>query len=237
MAVTTPILEREVKLTDNGIQQKSTNSTQATYEELHNARIRDNYARLINPNFKIEDLFAEPSVEEVKAPEKAAVVTEQVAQPAAKPYLVENARADAAIFRADSAVNRKVSNVAPAATTQSEEEENEDLRPTGTTIQYQTIKNSGKVTVQDNKSESKDFVFGKREKIIVAVFISVVVALFALVIINSAIIANLNNDISAIQNSLTTVRGALAGVNGEIATLTSPENIAQFAEQHNLVLK
>jgi cell division protein FtsL len=61
--------------------------------------------------------------------------------------------------------------------------------------------------------------------------------MFILVIINSAIIANLNNDISALQNNIATVRGALAGVNGEIANIVSPENIADFAETHNLVLK
>ena len=179
-------------------------------EEEHNARIRDTYARLINPENKIEDVFNRVHKEEnvVVEPEV------HTAPVASRPYMVENARADAAIFRADSAINAKrvatVEAVAPA------EEESEDLRPTPTTIQYQTIARKEEQTEVETPTRKKSHVFGKREKIIVAIFIAVVVALVTLVIVNSAIISNLNADIAQVQDSITTVRGAIAGVNSAV---------------------
>ena len=139
------------------------------------------------------------------------------------PYVVENARADAAIFRADSAVNAKreqavAMQTAEVAVAAPAEEENEDLRPTSTTIQYQTIGVAGVKVAdvkKDTKAEKKAFVFGKREKIIVAVFVAVV----TLVIVNATIISNLNAEISTVQNSITTVSGAIKGVNSSVSDL------------------
>jgi hypothetical protein len=40
-----------------------------------------------------------------------------------------------------------------------------------------------------------------------------------------------------LQDGLATVKVALSGVNNDIAQITSPENIADFAATHNLTLK
>lgn len=184
-------------------------------EEEHNARIRDTYARLINPDSRIEDVFNRVPENNI-APQERATVT---------PYRVENARADAYIFRADSAVNMRRENVAEQNSAQAvaevyDEEENEDLRPTATTIQYRTLEvENTEERAQENTfsfNEKSTHKFGKREKIIVAVFVAVVVALIALVIINSAIISNLNADIAKVQDGINTVRGAFAGVNSTV---------------------
>ncbi len=210
MAVDTPVLERPT--TNERIRECAVPSRiDFMAEEEHNARIRDTYKRLINPDNKIEDVFGRVQAEEPVA------VQESVAP--ARPYYVENARADAAIFRADSAVNARreeavaaqpeVAAFAPA------EEENEDSLPTPTTIQYQTLGRAEEKKVSGT-TDKRTHLFGKREKIIVAVFVAVVVALLTLVIVNSAVIANLNADITHVQDSITTVRGALAGVNSSV---------------------
>ena len=205
MAVDSPVLER---IAGERKERQYAVPTRLDFmaEEEHNARIRDTYARLINPENKIEDVFNRVHKEEnvVAEPEV------HTAPVVSRPYMVENARADAAIFRADSAINARrdatVEAVAPA------EEESEDLRPTPTTIQYQTIARQQETEVE-TPTHKKAHIFGKREKIIVAIFIAVVVALVTLVIVNSAIISNLNADIAQVQDSITTVRGAIAGVN------------------------
>lgn len=206
MAVDTPVLERNTSVKNS---ESFAVPTRRDYmaEDEHNARIRDTYARLINPNNRIEDVFVAN-----RAPERDETVAEPVVQ---RPYLVENARADAAIFRADSAINSKsFEDVSEVESNQivDYEEEDEDLRPTPTTIQYQTIGKKAQAVVSST-TDKRLFSLGKKEKIILAVVVAVIVALIALVIVNSAVISRLNADIAAVQNSITTVRGALAGVN------------------------
>ncbi len=215
MADATPVLER--RPVDKFRTQYD--ATQAyidcfNEEEKHNARIRDTYARLINPDCKIEDVFSSAPKQEVEVEDCAETVAP------AKPYLVENARADAAIFRADNPIN-KVSalNVAEPEIDEFEDEEDEDLRPTPATIQYQTIGRSSAKTEIKSSVSKKEHILGKKEKIIIAVFVSVVLALLALVIVNSSIIAGLNADIATVQSEIVTVRGALAGVNSSIAEI------------------
>lgn len=210
MEVDTPVLDRTT--VDEERKYSVPSRMEILAEEEHNARIRDTYARLINPSYKIEDVFK-------RSEAKASAPVAEPAPVQERPYQVENARANADIFRADSAINAQrarfaeftsVANVAPA------EEENEDLRPTPTTIQYQTI--GMKSEEETSTTKKSTFVFGKREKIIVAVFVAVVVALITVVLINASIISSLNAEISRVQESITTVKGAIAGVNTSVGT-------------------
>ena len=84
-----------------------------------------------------------------------------------------------------------------------EEEENEDLRPSATTIQYKTDVAS-KIVIEDNISNKQERVsrLTKRDKIVMAVALLVIVALFVLVIVNSAVLSNLNSEISYLQTDL-----------------------------------
>jgi len=190
-------------------------------EEIHNARIRDNYARLINPECKVEDIVAAMPSEDYT--EEA---SDKVAAIEAQPYRVENARADSILFRADSAINKTVSKVENDSVVDQydAEEENEDLRPTPTTIQYQTIGRADAQSQIKSSADRREHILGKKEKIIIAVFVGVVLALLTLVIINSSIIAGLNADISTVQSEITTVRGALAGVNASVSEIV-PETV------------
>lgn len=234
MAVATPVLERTQT---QSAEERIVNSSAMSADELHNSKIKENYRRLIDPDFYLNEDRGGSVVQQ----EEQVVVTQSpvLTRPAesarpAQPYLVQGARADAEIFRADSAINRQA--ITATTVVVDEEEESEDLRPTQTTIQYKTV---DKVEIQreQTRQQPRDSVLGKREKVIIATFVSVVVALFVLVIVNSIIISNLNNELAVIQNSLTAARGALAGANADIATLVSPENIADFAQSHGLILK
>lgn len=221
MAVDTPVLERITQDAEKKCSVPSRMDVMA--EEEHNARIRDTYARLINPENKIEDVFKRT---EEKATATAAPVMQSAPAQVKRsitgnhPYVVENARANADVFRADSAINAqraKTAEIKPVAAVAVEAEEDEDLRPTPTTIQYQTI---GMTAVKNAQpTQKKAFVFGKREKIIVAVFVAVVIALLTLVIVNATIISSLNAEISHVQDSIITVRGAIAGVNSSVGEI------------------
>jgi cell division protein FtsL len=248
MSVATPVLERKVSANENGAPQTTNKSTTFTQEELHNSRIKDNYARLINPDYKIEDVFTPPENIEQEMKHMPVVEERPAEQMYTKPQtrgyeqlsFVENARADADIFRADSEINRRqayVDNSVIPETAVTEDYESEDLRPTKTTIQYRTLKHEAESDNKNEDKKKKDASAYKKDRIVIATFISIVVALFVLVIVNSAIIASLNNDISALQDGLATVKVALSGVNNDIAQITSPENIADFAATHNLTLK
>ncbi len=233
MAVATPVLERRI-----GVREENSDYVpERTADEIHNARIKDNYARLINPETKISDIKNEPKAETAETPVED-VPAQQKMQ---APYFVESARTNADVFRADSAINSWAQIAKPETASQqdNEEEESEDLRPTLTTIQYKTT--GTKKTVEEgviaNTSAEKRVNLSKRDKIIIAVVVSVIVALFVLIIVNAAIISGLNSDLGSLQSSLENVRGSYAGVSGELNDfLNSRDSILQdFVFQNNLV--
>lgn len=224
------VLERDVQALEkeeatSRIKVNSGFNTRMSEDEQHNARIGEIYARLINSDANVDEVLGRSQeVAKVSAPKDIF----------AKPYLVENARADSAIWRADSPVNRKVSEMQLQMAAADAEEENEDLRPTSTTIQYKTT--GVKKTVEEGKIANtgveKRAGLSKKEKIIIAVVVSVIVAMFILIIVNSAIISGVNADLGSLQTSLTTVKASYAGVSDEVNSVI--ENIADNAEDFAL---
>lgn len=212
-------------------------------DEVHNSRIKSNYAMLINPDVKLDDLLGRNECQTAAAVEPAVSYEPSVTATAAevtvnKPYLVENARADSVLFRADNPLNRRTLQTVQE-NAQTEEEENEDLRPTPTTIQYQSaaIRNTVEEGKINNVSAEKRTRLSKKEKIIIAVVVSVIVALFALIIINSAIISNLNSDIGSLQSSLTDVTRAYSGISGQVDDFKMNifEKVEEFAQFNNMI--
>lgn len=297
MAVATPVIERR---TYNQSIESEARSAGMTADELHNARMKDNLARLLNPENKIKDVVAsidadgtqviQAAPEAVQAPERSvapsvvygadgiiarpasAVQTPAVEAPAYAPahsvaqpvYVVKNARANADIFRADSPVNRPAqayastpaqayeaaramaaANAAPAT----EEEENEDLRPTPTTIQYQTIGADGTViinsaarTMQEGeiarpaeREEPAKISLTKRDKVIIGVIVSLILAVFVLIIVNSAIISGLNSEIAAYEGMVSDVQSQYAAVAEDLEKLTSYDNIYNVAIENGWI--
>lgn len=297
MAVATPVIERR---TYNQSIESEARSAGMTVDELHNARMKDNLARLLNPENKIKDVVAsidadgtqviQAAPEAVQAPERSvapsvvygadgiiarpasAVQTPAAEAPAYAPahsaaqpvYVVKNARANADIFRADSPVNRPAqayastpaqayeaaramaaANAAPAT----EEEENEDLRPTPTTIQYQTIGADGTViinsaarTMQEGeiarpaeREEPAKISLTKRDKVIIGVIVSLILAVFVLIIVNSAIISGLNSEIAAYEGMVSDVQSQYAAVAEDLEELTSYDNIYNVAIENGWI--
>lgn len=296
MAVATPVIERRFSQQINEREERGGMNA----DELHNARMKDNLARLLNPEYKIKDVVASidtdgsqviksaapaadvsvqpaapaqlyeangiiarraPAQQEYVQPVQSAPVYQQPAQSAAQPvYMVKNARANADIFRADSPVNRPAQAYAPtpaqayaaarsmaaaqaAPAVMPAEEESDDLRPTATTIQYQTISADGTAiagrtrTMQEGEiarpaereeSESK-INLTKRDKIIIGVIVGLILAVFVLIIVNSAIISNLNSDISQLEGMADTARAAYESAYSEVENVTSYENVYNVA--------
>ena len=228
MAVAAPVLERRTATEERT--SRVYNAAPITDEE-HNSRIRQNYARLINPENKIDAALDRAPVEAVETP-----VAEERKISYAQPAFVENARADADIFHAHSEINlRLAAQQKLSAEMSSDEEEDEDLRPTLTTIQYKTtgVKNSVEEGKIENTGVEKRAGLSKRDKIIIASIVGVILVMLILVIVNSAVLSNINGDVSSLQSSLATLKGSYEGVKDEInpwLALTE-EDIANIAKE------
>ena len=81
----------------------------------------------------------------------------------------------------------------------------------------------------------------KRDKIVIAVACAVIIALFVLIIVNSAIITGLNNDIAALQNNLTQSEATFNELLAEKEAYFEEGNIfnivSDFANKHGMFLK
>ncbi len=235
MAVATPVLERS--------------SVQELEDKRHDSLIKERYAKLINPELRINDLKSEqPVCEEeetcaqpVCEAETVSEVRETVTH-VAEPYFAPSGRADAEIFRVDSEINRRLrgEQMSEAASNANDEEENEDLRPTPTTIQYKTEKlksnaeEGGKISTDSKKRIN----LSKRDIVIIATVVTVILALFVLIIVNSAIISGINSDISRLQSSLNTVRGAYSSVSDQVSDYVTnhlEEDVRRMAESLGMV--
>lgn len=210
MAVDISVLERRSAQSEKErMSNLVPNRSEYEAEEEHNARIRENYARLINPNNSLEDVFSQEtkSVQSVKA---SAPVKE-------RPYLVQNARVDSDIFRAESSVNSRMAEAKQMsiADLASDEEENEDLRPTAATIQYRTINSDVKET-ENTKNETGKFALTKGMKIAIVCVLAVIVSLIALIIVNSTVIANLNADIADLNAEINSLTEEILGVKSDM---------------------
>ena len=239
MAVATPILERTIEETREEVQFNYASQQRA--DEIHNSKIRDIYAQLINPETKLSDLRSTP--EEQSAPVQA-VAAAQIETPAVSEeiYLVDNARADSDIFRADSIINRRANAIPEIDMDMAKaflrDEENEDLMPTRTTMQYTTIakKKDEEGTIANTGAE-KRISLTKRDKIIVGVVVAVIVALFVLIVVNSAIISGVNSDLGSLQSSLDSARAAYYSVTGQISDYQSnfDETLRALAESLGMI--
>lgn len=228
MAVATPVLERVSDTEETRVLNYNPTTEE---DELHNSRISRNYQKLINPEATISDLL-HPEVNDTYVPAEIkpqAPAAEPVEDKKEEIYRVESARTDSYLFRADSFLYQKEATAQEeaikevAAQEEADEEENEDLRPTATTIQYKTTgtKKTEEEGTFENKHAAKHVSFSKRDKIIIAVVVSVIVALFVLIVVNSAIITGLNNDLGSLQSSLNQARNVYQRVANEVTDYNS----------------
>ncbi len=152
------------------------------------------------------------------------------------PELITGARANADIFRADSELNKRLyasysTNILANAIP---EQESDDMRPTATTAQYGAGERLDNIPNSTISNVEHTVVVGKREKIIIATFISLVIALFTLVIVNSAIISSLRKDLQSAENYLGDVQSEYAQVMNDVETAKSEQTVRNFAEQNGM---
>ena len=218
------LLERKVNTEVEAEQTIDYRSSYMTADERHNSQISANYARLINPENSVRDILGKEAKTETAQSDAVAEESKSVPAPVCR---VVNARADAEIFRADSLVNRKAEETVAES---SRTEEDEDLRPTLTTIQYKTA-GVAKVA-EEGKIETKPAVkragLTKKDKIILAVAFSVIVALFVLIIVNSAVISGLSSEVSVLKDSLSQAESTYAEVLAEKNAYLDSENLFQI---------
>ncbi|MCD7728647.1 MAG: hypothetical protein LUI60_01870 [Clostridia bacterium] len=270
MAVATPVLERRT-VKDNYYTEDNFGS-QMTADEIHNASIKENYAKLINPDCKLSDFGYGTEAPEKEAPvmqARPAQNTMAAVNTGSPVYLVQGARADADLFRADSDINKaflaqygvavpeQAANqtyapayAQPVQTIAVEEEESIDLRPTETTTQYRTIDASG-ARISDSvinayregeisrPAEQADthsrLSFTKRDKIIMGVVLGLIVAVFVLIIVNSAIISSINAEIASLDGQLITAQQGLTESLEELEEATSYENVYRYAMENGII--
>lgn len=248
MATLFPTLEREN--TQENVEQESSlkaygklsgreESAVLTEDEIamrFNSRISDNYQKLINPEYKKEEAYAEP---------ENAYAREQVFEP-----VFEHQRVTEDIFRADSVYNspRKSFTEIPVDTAavyeepayateayaQPSEYEAEniaeaDLMPTATTIQYQNnlYKEERKANVESKKSYSMT----TKGKVLMLVYSLVVVVILALIIINTSVLKTLDGSVAEKREALNKVRAEYTQVQEQIEELTSEQSIIERAEK------
>lgn len=246
MAGATPVLERITEETQEEVMNVAPVQTE---DEIHNSKISEIYAKLVNPETKLSDL--KPAEPVKQAPVQAVLVAEPVVQQVAQPVVfaepesrfVDSARTGASIFRADSPINNKaavveveaqpVVAVAQVAT----EEETEDQRPTITTMQFVAENKAKEADGIVTNASTKRVSLTKHDKVVIAVVVSIIVALLALIIINSAIISGLNKDLNSLQSDLQIARNAYERVSNEISDYESnfDETLRALAESLGMV--
>ncbi len=258
MAVATPVLEREK-------QQIEDEKHNALIKERY-LRLLDPESKMddlkeagyvpANPDTSVYEQSA-PVYAQVAAPVYEQPAAQAYSQPAAPvyeqpavethtynagPVLAPSGRADADIFRADSEINLRLKaqrEVAAAPQPAPEEDENEDLRPTQTTIQYKTeaVRQNREEGAKVTTRPTRHLNLSKHDKIVIAAVVVVIVALFALIIVNSAIISGINNELSTLKTTLNTARGAYSGVSDKISeyTLNLEDTVKALAERLGMV--
>ena len=263
MATGLPVLEREktreesAELKAYGKLSGRDESREMTEDQkaLHfNARISENYQKLINPDFKsAEEIAVEAPVFMPQQQAQSAFMPERqaesayVQQPAAAP---ERARVSD-IFRADSPIrsagldfaeptvyaepaeapSEPVQEFAPQE--QFYAEETEDLRPTATTIQYRSdLFENEKQTVSEEK---KRYSLTAKGKLLMAVYALVVVVILALIIVNTSVLRTLDQDVAAQEARLSEVMAEQSDVQSYIDEITSDDYIISWAEDNGFV--
>ncbi len=223
-----------------------------------NSRIRNNYKKLIDPDFKrAEDIMGEAPVQETAAPvydspeayARATLYPEREQEQA--PQFVHH-RVEGDLFRADSPINRTAyaepqapayeqpvyEQAAPAYEEYAQpyaEEASEDLTPTATTIQYRSDLYREEQQVQTAAEEKKRFAMTATGKLLMCVYAIVVVVVLSLIIINTSVLNTLDRSIAERQAQLDSVVAQAQALKEEVEELTSEESILSRAEEMGII--
>ncbi len=218
-----------------------------------NARISENYRKLINPEYgKQEEAYAEPAPAEPAYRASSSLFASSAA--AAAPVYEQPRVAD--VFRSASALNTKTVDFSamPSAPVREFEQEapyreyeaeapyydeaqgyaedvaDADLMPTETTTQYRDNlypEERKAVAVEEKK---KGFALTTRNKFLIAVYSIVVVAILALIIVNTSVLNSLDNTIAMRETELGAIVEEAQTLEADINYYTDPATIIERAE-------
>lgn len=248
MATAVPVLERtqeESSLKAYGKLQGGVAPQEMTEEQkalAFNARISENYQKLINPDYhKAEDVAAAPAYAE---PVYAAPVQE------AAPAYTRQRAAD--IFRADSPLHTRTVDFAsapayaepsyaapvqetPAApyyeqAAYAEDVTDADLMPTETTNQYRDSLYREERPAEHAQEKKKGFALTARNKLLIAVYSIVVVVVLALIIVNTSVLGSLDVEVTAREAALNAAIETSQNLEAEIDYYTDADTIISRAE-------
>ncbi len=248
MATAVPVLERtqeESSLKAYGKLQGGVVPQEMTEEQkalAFNARISENYQKLINPDYhKAEDVAAAPAYAE---PVYAAPVQE------AAPAYTRQRAAD--IFRADSPLHTRTVDFAsapayaepsyaapvqetPAApyyeqAAYAEDVTDADLMPTETTNQYRDSLYREERPAEHAQEKKKGFALTARNKLLIAVYSIVVVVVLALIIVNTSVLGSLDAEVTAREAALNAAIETSQNLEAEIDYYTDADTIISRAE-------
>lgn len=253
MATAVPVLERtqeESSLKAYGKLQGGVAPQEMTEEQkalAFNARISENYQKLINPDYhKAEDVAVAPAYAE---PVYAAPVQE------AAPAYTRQRAAD--IFRADSPLHTRTVDFAsapayaepayaepsyaapvqetPAApyyeqAAYAEDVTDADLMPTETTNQYRDSLYREERPAEHAQEKKKGFALTARNKLLIAVYSIVVVVVLALIIVNTSVLGSLDAEVTAREAALNAAIETSQNLEAEINYYTDADTIISRAE-------
>ena len=248
MATAVPVLERtqeESSLKAYGKLQGGVAPQEMTEEQkalAFNARISENYQKLINPDYhKAEDVAAAPAYAE---PVYAAPVQE------AAPAYTRQRAAD--IFRAESPLHTRTGDFAsapayaepsyaapvqetPAApyyeqAAYAEDVTDADLMPTETTNQYRDSLYREERPAEHAQEKKKGFALTARNKLLIAVYSIVVVVVLALIIVNTSVLGSLDAEVTAREAALNAAIETSQNLEAEIDYYTDADTIISRAE-------
>lgn len=258
MATAVPVLERtqeESSLKAYGKLQGGVAPQEMTEEQkalAFNARISENYQKLINPDYhKAEDVAVAPAYAE---PAYAEPVYAAPVQEAAPAYTRQRA---ADIFRADSPLHTRTVDFAsapayaepayaepsyaapvqetPAApyyeqAAYAEDVTDADLMPTETTNQYRDSLYREERPAEHAQEKKKGFALTARNKLLIAVYSIVVVVVLALIIVNTSVLGSLDAEVTAREAALNAAIETSQNLEAEINYYTDADTIISRAE-------
>ncbi len=103
----------------------------------------------------------------------------------------------------------------------------EDATPTRKTMEHRNV-------AEERKTNRLMTELSFRTKMVLLAVAGVIILLLAAVCINTAIINSINEDVAARETEYARLTEQLNGINGEIADLTSEENIEAWALEHGM---
>lgn len=227
-----------------GVEQKDMTEEQKALA--FNARISENYQRLINPDLNKAEEIAAPVYEAPAAPvyEAPAAQAPVFAEPVRQEAPAYEQRRVADVFRADSPLNTRAVNFEQAPVREYvqevpyyEEEQgyvedamNADLMPTETTTQYRDnlYREEQRVTAVEEKKPRT--ALSARSKLMIMIYSIVVVVIMALIIVNTSVLNTLDGEVAVREAELNAAIAEQSRIEAEIELSTDPSTIIGRAE-------